>query len=115
MSGSTNVVFHGRKASNNGFSLFVNTDMLVATDSKVAGCFAKVASTAATALEFVNKRRATEGRNPILKREHITYLVGHYKKIICLFIYLFMYLFIYLFIYLFFYLFIYLLIYLKVI
>ena len=76
MTSSTNEVFHGRKASNNGFSLFVNTEVLAATDSKVAGCFTKVASTAASALKFVNNRRATEGRNPIIKREYITYLVG---------------------------------------
>ena len=37
MSSSTAVVFHGRKASNNGFSLFVNAEMLAATNSKVVG------------------------------------------------------------------------------
>ena len=70
------MIFHGRKASNNGFPLFVNTKVLAAADSEVAGCFTKVASTAASALKFVNNRRATEGRNPILKLEKITNLVG---------------------------------------
>ena len=76
MTSSTDVAFHGRKASNDGFSLFANTDVLAATESKVAGCFAKVPSTAASALKFVNNGRATEGRNLIRKLEYITYLVG---------------------------------------
>ena len=49
MTSSTDVVFHKRKASNDGFSLFVNTEVLAASDSKVAGCFTEVASTAASA------------------------------------------------------------------
>ena len=56
MTSSTDVVFHGRKASNNGFSFFVNIEVLAATDSKVAGRFTKVASTATCALKFVNNR-----------------------------------------------------------
>ena len=40
------MIFHGRKASNNGFSLFVNTKVLAAADGEVVGCFTKVASTA---------------------------------------------------------------------
>ena len=67
-----NMIFHGRKASNNGFPLFVNTKVLAAADSGVAGCFTKVASTAASALKFVTNQRATEGRNPILKLDKIT-------------------------------------------
>ena len=42
MTSSTDVVFHGRKASSNGFPLFVNTEVLAATYNKVAGCFTKV-------------------------------------------------------------------------
>ena len=54
------MIFHGKKASNNGFPLFVNTKALAAADGEVAGCLTKVASTAASALKFVNNRRATE-------------------------------------------------------
>lgn len=38
---TADMIFDGRKTFYEGFSLFLNTQVLAAMDSKVEGCFAK--------------------------------------------------------------------------
>ena len=53
MSWLAGIILDGRNTLYSGFYLLVDTQVLMAVDSKVAGCFAKVAGIAASALKFV--------------------------------------------------------------
>ena len=69
MSHLADMIHNGRKTLYSGFSLFVDTQVFTAVDSKVAGFFAKVASIAARAMKSVYNGRVTQSSNPINKQE----------------------------------------------